>query len=376
MPDTASQPEPVLQMAGISKSFPGVRALDDASLEVLPGEVHGLVGENGAGKSTIIKVLAGVHVPDAGRVAINGQELAAPTPHAVHKLGVRVHPPGAPPGAPFHGGRIGVHGQRAEWCAGTPPPRDAPAVAERFLAEQLGAKLDPGTLIRDLGPAERKLVQIARALVDEGATLVVFDEPTAPLAAQEIGRVFAAIRRLREQGIACLYVSHYLAEIAELCDRVTVFRNGRDVGRLDRVDASSHGELIRLMVGRELGQMFPERTARSGGAVALATKALGDGARFADLSIELHEGEDPGGGGPSRVRTRGARRRPVRPPSGARGHARAGRLARPSPLTGRRASARTGAGPTGPPRGRARPRHDGRPSTPTSRPSTVFRSTA
>lgn len=290
MPDTASQPDPVLRMSGISKSFPGVRALDDASLEVLPGEVHGLVGENGAGKSTIIKVLAGVHVPDAGRVVINGQELAEPTPHAVHEMGVRfIHqelhlvPRFTVAESVFMGiEESGVLGLRR---------RDMRRRAQRFLADQLGADLDPGTLIRDLGPADRKLVQIARALVDEGATLVVFDEPTAPLAAQEIGRVFAAIRRLREEGIACLYVSHYLAEIAELCDRVTVFRNGRDVGRLDSVDASSHGELIRLMVGRELGQMFPQRTARSGGAVAVATRALGDGARFSDLSIELHEGE-------------------------------------------------------------------------------------
>jgi len=290
MPERAAQREPTLHMTGIAKRFPGVQALDNASLEVLPGEVHGLVGENGAGKSTIIKVLAGVYVPDAGRIVINGRDLASPTPHAVHELGVRfIHqelhlvPRFTVAESVFMGNeRSGVLGLRR---------REMRRRTERFLADQLGAELDPGTLIRDLGPAERKLVQIARALVDEGATLVVFDEPTAPLAAQEIGRVFAAIRRLREQGVACLYVSHYLAEITELCDRVTVFRNGRDVGCLDRVDASSQGELIRLMVGRELGQMFPKRAARRGGAAVVATKALGDGVRFSDLSIELHEGE-------------------------------------------------------------------------------------
>lgn len=290
MPEGTAQRDPVLHMTGIDKRFPGVQALEDASLEVLPGEVHGLVGENGAGKSTIIKVLAGVHLPDAGQIVINGQELAAPTPHAVHELGVRfIHqelhlvPRFTVAESVFMGNeRSGVLGLRR---------REMRRRTERFLADQLGAELDPGTLIRDLGPAERKLVQIARALIDEGATLVVFDEPTAPLAAQEIGRVFAAIRRLREQGVACLYVSHYLAEITELCDRVTVFRNGRDVGCLDRVDASSHGELIRLMVGRELGQMFPERTVRRGGPVAVEAKALGDGARFSDIDIELHEGE-------------------------------------------------------------------------------------
>ena len=332
MPEGPAQRDPVLRMTGIDKRFPGVQALDDASLEVRPGEVHGLVGENGAGKSTIIKVLAGVHLPDAGRIVINGEELAAPSPHAVHELGVRfIHqelhlvPRFTVAESVFMGNeQSGLLGLRR---------REMRRRTRRFLADQLGAELDPGTLIRDLGPAERKLVQIARALIDEGATLVVFDEPTAPLAAQEIGRVFAAIRRLREQGVACLYVSHYLAEITELCDRVTVFRNGTDVGRLESVDASSHGELIRLMVGRELGQMFPERAVRRGGPVAVAAKGLGDGARFSGLDLELHEGGDPRGRWSPRVRTRGDRRRAGRTPSGTRRHARAGRRARPAALT-------------------------------------------
>jgi ribose transport system ATP-binding protein len=165
------------------------------------------------------------------------------------------------------------------------------ARAERFLRDHLGAEIDGRTLIRDLGPAERKLVQVARALIDEQARLVVFDEPTAPLAAAEVERVFAAIEGLKRAGIAILYVSHYLAEITSICDRVTVFRNGRDVGVLDEVAAASERELIRLMIGRELDQLFPERTAPQLGSPALELQHLGDGHRFDDVSLTVHHGE-------------------------------------------------------------------------------------
>jgi ribose transport system ATP-binding protein len=289
MPDGVTQ-VPVLRMAGVTKRFPGVRALDNASLEVLPGEVHGLVGENGAGKSTIIKVLAGVYSPDGGEISIRGRQIAWPTPVRVHQLGIRfVHqelhlvPHFTVAESVFMGNELSsVLGLRV---------REMRRRTRDFLLEHLGADLDPGTLIRDLGPTERKLVQIARALVDDGASLVVFDEPTAPLAAEEIDRVFAAIRLLRERGIACLYVSHYLAEITALCDRVTVFRNGSDVGCLSAADATDHGALIRMMVGRELGRMFPDRTDPKTGETALAVRGLGDGSRFSDVSFEARRGE-------------------------------------------------------------------------------------
>lgn len=289
MPGSNGTPPPVLDMQGIDKHFPGVQALADASLRIAAGEVHGLVGENGAGKSTIIKVLAGVYPRDAGEVRVDGTELDEITPSAVHDLGVRfihqeLHL------VPHFSVAESVFMGTERTAFGLVRRREMRARAEAFLAERLGATIDGRTLVRDLGPAERKLVQIARALVDEGARLVVFDEPTAPLAAAEIGRVFAAVRRLREQGIASLYVSHYLAEITELCDRVTVFRNGTDVGSLDALDEHRHRELIRLMVGRELDRMFPERDAARG-EVVLATEWLGDERRFRDINLTVHRGE-------------------------------------------------------------------------------------
>ncbi len=284
----ASSP-PALQMEGITKQFPGVLALDRASLSILPGEVHGLVGENGAGKSTIIKVLAGVYQHDSGVVRIDGQEVASMTPATVHERGIRfVHqelhlvPHFTVAESVFMGHELmGPTGLRR---------REMRERAERTLREALGAEIDGRALIRELGPAERKLVQIARALVDEGARLVVFDEPTAPLAAAEVSRVLAAIERLKSQGIAILYVSHYLGEITEICDRVTVFRNGRDVGVVEEVGEDTGRELIRMMVGREIGQLFPDRTGEPG-APALVVRGLGDGRRFADVSFEVARGE-------------------------------------------------------------------------------------
>jgi ribose transport system ATP-binding protein len=284
------QDDVVLSMAGISKAFPGVQALDAADLQILAGEVHGLVGENGAGKSTIIKVLAGVYDRDGGEVTVGGRTLDHLTPSVVHEHGVRfIHqelhlvPYFTVTESVFMTHELaGPFGLRR---------RQMRERAEGFLAEHLGASIDGRTLIRDLGPAERKLVQVARALIDGQARLVVFDEPTAPLAAAEVERVFAAIEGLQRSGISILYVSHYLAEITAICDRVTVFRNGRDVGVLDEVAAASERELIRLMIGRELDQLFPERTAPELGAPALQLEGLGDGHRFEDVSLAVHHGE-------------------------------------------------------------------------------------
>lgn len=278
-----------LQMEDISKRFPGVQALDAVRLAVEPGEVHGLVGENGAGKSTLIKILAGVYQHDGGSISVAGDVLDPVTPQIVHDHGVRfIHqelhlvPHFTVAESVFMGHELsGKSGLRK---------RTMRVAAEQFLHDVLGAELDGRALVRDLGPAEHKLIQIARALVDEGGRLVVFDEPTAPLASAEVGRVFTAIRRLQDQGIAILYVSHYLGEIAELCDRVTVLRNGSDVGVIDRFDEATRGELIRLMVGREIEQLFPERQSSRGEPVLAAT-GLGDGAHFSDVTFEVGRGE-------------------------------------------------------------------------------------
>lgn len=279
----------ILVMKGISKAFPGVQALADASLAVAPGEVHGLVGENGAGKSTIIKVLAGVYRRDAGSLSIRGQDFEQVSPQSVHDAGVRfIHqelhlvPHFTVTESVFMGqevsGRFGLKRKAMR------------SRAEAFLRDVLDTAIAGDTLIRDLGIAERKLVQIARALIDDKASIVVFDEPTAPLASGEIEQVFRAIRGLKERGIAMIYVSHYLGEITDICDRVTVFRNGRDVAVLEDVSEASADDIIRHMVGRDIEALYPEKRHRAADAL-LRTSGLGDGVKFFDVDLEVGKGE-------------------------------------------------------------------------------------
>lgn len=278
-----------LQMTEITKDFPGVRALDKANLEIRIGEIHGLVGENGAGKSTIIKSLAGVYQHDSGHITVEGRSIEQLTPVVAEELGIRFVHQELNLVPHFTVAESVFMGQELTTAAGL----DFKAMRDRAaetLDSALGVTLNPKALIRDLSPAERKLVQIARALVKDGAQLIVFDEPTAPLAAAEVQKVLGAVRRLRDRGISVLYVSHYLGEITELCDRVTVFRNGTDVGVVDPVTAESGRELIRLMVGRDLEQLFPERHG-SPGQERLSVQSLGDQQKFRGVSFEVRAGE-------------------------------------------------------------------------------------
>jgi len=279
----------VLQMRDISKVFPGVQALDEASLSVAGGEVHGLVGENGAGKSTIIKVLAGVYAKDSGTVSIGGKTLDAISPAIVHEAGIRfIHqelhlvPHFTIAESVFMGqelsGRTGLRKSEMR------------KRAEAFLRENLGAELSGNRLIRNLGIAERKLVQIARALIDKKAKLVVFDEPTAPLASGEIDQLYKAIETLRQRDISMIYVSHYLNEISDLCDRVTVFRNGRDVAVLEGQDAKSSDTIIQHMVGRELGELYPQRNHKIAGELLKVTD-LCDAGKFSDVNLSIRKRE-------------------------------------------------------------------------------------
>lgn len=285
----STQAATVLQMSGIEKIFPGVRALSDANLEIRAGEVHGLVGENGAGKSTIIKVLAGVYTPEAGEIFVDGVAVPALTPQAVHKLGIRFIHQELHLVPYFTVAESVFMGHELSGRAGL-KKREMRARARQILQEQLGVELDPNALIRDISPAQKKLVQVARALTDDDVRLIVFDEPTAPLAAVEVAQVLDAVRRLREQGVASLYVSHYLGEITDLCDRVTVFRNGTDVARLEEVGDHSAREMIKLMTGRDAGELFPPHSVPSETPV-LEVRGLGDGAAFSNVDLTVHSGQ-------------------------------------------------------------------------------------
>ena len=278
----------VLQLDRILKDFPGVRALDSASLSIAAGEIHGLVGENGAGKSTIIKVLAGVYTPEEGRLEIHGQEIDPITPASVHEAGIRFIHQELQLVPHFTVTESVFMGQERSARFGI-DARYMRRQTESFLQDTLAVDIPGSALIRNLGTAERKLVQIACALIDDKAKIVVFDEPTAPLASDEIRTLMHAIRRLNERGISILYVSHYLNEITDICDRVTVFRHGRDVKVLDDVHDNSGPELVSAMVGRSLSDIYPPRERKPGG-LTLQLEGL-TGAAFEDVSLTLREGE-------------------------------------------------------------------------------------
>lgn len=283
-------PHIAFSLRNIVKEFPGVRALDGANLEVHAGEVHGLVGENGAGKSTVIKVLAGIYHPDEGTVSVDGRELAHVTPQAVHDAGVRFIHQELHLVPHFTVAESVFMGQEIGGAFGL-DRKTMRRMTEDFLRDQLKIDIPGNRLIRDLGTAERKLVQVARALIDGKARIVVFDEPTAPLASEETNTILRAIEALKAQGIAILYVSHYLNEINEICDRVTVFRRGTDVAVFDSVDENSGPALVAAMVGRELSDFYPAKENAARDANGLDVLNFSDGSSFSDVSFAVRQGE-------------------------------------------------------------------------------------
>ncbi|MDQ1135560.1 ribose transport system ATP-binding protein [Microbacterium sp. SORGH_AS 1204] len=281
---------PVLHMTGVTKAFAGVPALRGASIDVRPGEVHGLVGENGAGKSTLIKILAGIYARDAGSVVIGGTDAGTLTPADAHAAGIRfVHQELQLVPDMTVAENVWLGNEQS--AGGMLRGRRMKARVTEVLHDVLGIRLSPTRLVRDLGPAERKLVQVARALVDDDARLIVFDEPTAPLASAEAEQLLGIIARLRDRGISSLYISHYLGEVTRICDRVTVLRGGLDVGRIETVDAESGREMIRLMIGREIDDLYPARRAAPIAEPVLRARGLRVGSVVQGVDLDVRPGE-------------------------------------------------------------------------------------
>ncbi|MCM6760944.1 sugar ABC transporter ATP-binding protein [Rathayibacter sp. ZW T2_19] len=242
---------PALSMRGIGKAFAGVPVLRDVGLELAAGEIVALVGENGAGKSTLIKILTGLHSSDAGSIAIDGAPVAIASPRDAERAGVQV----------VHqdrhvAGRLSVAEQlflgRSEGRRGLVSPRALRRRAERELLERVGLALRGDTLVDDLTVAEQQLVQVARAL-SSGPRVLVLDEPTAPLASEEVEMLFSALRRLAARGTAVVYISHYLQEVRRIASRVVVLRNGANAGEVLLHGAPGElDDVVRLMIGRDV----------------------------------------------------------------------------------------------------------------------------
>ncbi len=259
----------LLQLSAVTKRFPGVLALDRVSLEIKAGEVHALFGENGAGKSTLIGVMAGVLRPDAGQFRLAGSELQALTPHRARSLGI---------GAVFQEFSLAPDltveenlflGRESAWCGVL--RRSAMGEQARQAAASLGFDLDMRARTGSLSRAQQQMVEIAKALLAQ-PRLLILDEPTASLSERETETLFTLVRRLREQGVGIVYVSHRMAEISALADRVTVLRDGRNVATVAASDVSETG-LIELMVGRKLDALYPSVPHRPG-AMALSVVGL------------------------------------------------------------------------------------------------------
>jgi rhamnose transport system ATP-binding protein len=278
---------PVLELRGISKSFPGVRALEQVALTLHAGRVTALIGENGAGKSTLVKILTGINQPDAGEVRIDGVPIHFPTAQAAQAAGVTaIHQETVLFDELSVAENIFIgHAPRTRW--GLVDWATMHRHAAEVLA-RLEVSIDPATRLKDLSIAQRHLVAIARALSVE-ARIVIMDEPTAALSYKEAEDLFRIVEGLKQAGKAILFISHKFDEVYRIADDYVVFRDGSAVGagRLAEID---HAELVRLMVGRKVEQVFPKRERRIG-EMALQVADYRHPTEFDGISFELRRGE-------------------------------------------------------------------------------------
>ncbi|MEV7194691.1 sugar ABC transporter ATP-binding protein [Streptomyces sp. NPDC093510] len=286
----ASEP-PLLTMSGITKSFPGVRALDGVDLQVQAGEVHCLLGQNGAGKSTLIKVLAGAHQPDGGEITWRGERITLRSPIAAMRLGIatiyqeldlveglsvaeNVHLGHEPTAAGFV-----VRGREAK-------------ASTAALLKRLGhGEIDPGRLVGDLSAAQQQIVSMARALSHE-VRLIVMDEPSAALDPDEVDNLFRIVSDLTADGVAVVYISHRLEEIRRIGDRVTVLKDGRAVAGGLPAESTPTKDVVALMTGRNVEYVFPDRPVEPPSASPVLTvRGLSRPGEFEPLDLDLRPGE-------------------------------------------------------------------------------------
>ena len=276
--------QPVLIARGISKSFPGVVALDEVDFEIRPGEVNALLGENGAGKSTLIKIMAGFYAADRGEILVGGQHLPA-DPAAAHKAGI----------ATIHQDHqlvpsmtVAENIMLGHWPSrfGIVSKKEQKELARHAL-RAVAPELSPSALARRLSPAEGQLVEIARALSEE-ARVLIMDEPTTSLSPREIDRLFAVVAELKSKRLGIVFVSHWLEEVFRIADRITVLRDSRLVGSVPAAEVDQE-KVIKMMVGRAVREVTA--SARTPGRVVLEVKNLCRYGVLEDISFTVCRGE-------------------------------------------------------------------------------------
>ncbi|MCA9125036.1 MAG: sugar ABC transporter ATP-binding protein [Planctomycetales bacterium] len=277
---------PLLQMRGISKSFPGVQALKAIDLDLGTGEVLALLGENGAGKSTLIKVLGGAHVPEAGTIEINGRTVTITTPHDSQDAGIGIIYQEfnlVPELTVRENIFLGQEGGSLSWINARRERQRS-----RQLFERLGVPINTEAICNSLTVAQQQIVEIAKAL-SQDARIIVMDEPSAALTLKEVDSLFAIIRELRSQEIGIIYISHRLDEIFRIADRVTVMRDGAHVGT-EPIMSLTRKRMIEMMVGRSIDDEFPKQTAAIG-EERLVVRNLSRGRAVKDVSFSIRRGE-------------------------------------------------------------------------------------
>ncbi|MDD2764921.1 MAG: sugar ABC transporter ATP-binding protein [Opitutaceae bacterium] len=280
-------PSPRLQLTGIVKSFGATRALRGVSLEVAPGEIHALIGENGAGKSTLMKILSGAHRADAGSMALDGVPYAPLDPLDARARGVAMiyqELTLAPHLSVLDNILLGAEPSRLGWLRRRESRERARAALAQLGHEHLDLDRPAGTF----AIAEQQIIEIARALPGRPRVLIM-DEPTSSLGQADTERLFAVIARLRGQGVAVIYISHFLEEVKRIADRYTVLKDGETAGRGALADTTL-GEIVRLMVGREVKDLYP-RGARRAGAVVVEVKDLQTSRGLGRGTLRLRAGE-------------------------------------------------------------------------------------
>ena len=288
--------EAFFKMQGISKRYGGVRALEKAELAIEAGTIHAILGENGAGKSTLIKVMAGVVAPDEGTMMMEGREVTFASPAAANQAGIvcifqelslipelSVADNIVISDPPTRFGMIDRKAQRR--------------IAEEALARAGAADIHPSALVKDLPLSRRQMVEIAKALARKPRILIL-DEATSALTAADVSNVFTVLKRLRSEGLALIYISHRMNEIAELADYCTVFRNGRNVASY-KAGTKTDNEVVEMMIGREYSHIFPEKPERppESRTPVLEARNLTWADRLSNVSLSVNAGEVVGLGG-------------------------------------------------------------------------------
>ncbi len=278
--------EPLLRMTGITKHFPGVQALSNVEFEVFSGEILGFLGENGAGKSTLIKILSGIHTPDQGTIWLNGQAISPRNPHDAQTLGIStIHQELA----------LALNLTVAENIFLNREPRLSfgrvdfarmNRAAEEILRD-LGVEIPGNKRIGELTVAAQQMVEIAKA-VSHHANLILMDEPTSALSTREVAALFAMMRRLKERGVAVVFISHRLDEVRQIVDRVIVMRDGQRVGTLPIGEATEE-QIIRMMVGRDV--LLANKSANTVGAPVLELRNVSGDNGVQQVNLTVRQGE-------------------------------------------------------------------------------------